>query len=179
MVESAVAEVAEANRKAAEETRQMWANVGTSIKSSMEGTIDGIIDGANDLGDVLDDVLKTLAKMAIKSAILGPLGAGGLGIPGFANGGMHKGGWAMVGEQGPELINTGPGRIYNNRDTRRMMGGGLDLNITVGGNRDDIRNQIVAEINSRASEIAELAVAKVTQNAGRPSPTNSAIRGAR
>jgi hypothetical protein len=45
------------------------------------------------------------------------------GIPMFAQGGYHSGGWMLAGEQGPELINTGPARIYNASDTRVMLEG--------------------------------------------------------
>lgn len=46
------------------------------------------------------------------------------GIPGFAKGGLHKGGWAMVGEEGPELVNfASPGRVYTAGDTRAMLAG--------------------------------------------------------
>ncbi|MCZ4141347.1 hypothetical protein BZG17_26335, partial [Escherichia coli] len=35
------------------------------------------------------------------------------GLPAFAKGGYHKGGWALVGEEGPELVNfSSPGRVY-------------------------------------------------------------------
>ena len=44
-----------------------------------------------------------------------------LGLPGFANGGAHAGGWRVVGERGPELEYTGPSRIMSNSDTRSMM----------------------------------------------------------
>ena len=47
-----------------------------------------------------------------------------LGIPAFASGGSHEGGWALVGEEGPELANIGASRIYNARDTQQMFGGG-------------------------------------------------------
>lgn len=46
-----------------------------------------------------------------------------LGIPGFASGGMHLGGAAIVGEKGPELMVSGPARIYNASQTAAMMGG--------------------------------------------------------
>ena len=49
-----------------------------------------------------------------------------LSIPKFASGGTHSGGWAMVGEQGPELAYMPPARIYNANDTRGMLGGGTD-----------------------------------------------------
>ena len=45
------------------------------------------------------------------------------GYPVFAAGGIHAGGWAMVGEQGPELAYMPPARIYSAQDTQQMMGG--------------------------------------------------------
>lgn len=45
-------------------------------------------------------------------------------IPQFAKGGLHKGGWALVGEEGPELVNfSNPGRVYTADDTSDMLGG--------------------------------------------------------
>jgi phage-related minor tail protein len=46
------------------------------------------------------------------------------GIPQFADGGYYKGGLALVGEEGPELINfSQPGRVYNASQTSAMMTG--------------------------------------------------------
>jgi prefoldin subunit 5 len=47
----------------------------------------------------------------------------GLGIPGFASGGLFGGGMRIVGEKGPELEVTGPSRIYNASQTAAMLGG--------------------------------------------------------
>lgn len=45
-------------------------------------------------------------------------------IPAFAKGGLHKGGWALVGEEGPELVNFGsPGRVYTAAETQAMLAG--------------------------------------------------------
>lgn len=51
-------------------------------------------------------------------------------IPGFANGGLHAGGWRMVGERGPELEYTGPSRIFNASDTTRMLAGNGTAELT-------------------------------------------------
>lgn len=48
----------------------------------------------------------------------------GLTVPAFAAGGNHGGGWAMVGERGPELAYLPPARIYNANDTRSIFSGG-------------------------------------------------------
>jgi hypothetical protein len=47
------------------------------------------------------------------------------GVPAFANGGAYQGGLALVGEQGPELINFDqPGQVYTASQTRGMLSGG-------------------------------------------------------
>lgn len=50
------------------------------------------------------------------------------GIPAFAGGGVHGGGWALVGEDGPEFAYMPPARIYTASETARMQasGGGED-----------------------------------------------------
>ena len=46
-------------------------------------------------------------------------------IPKFASGGYHEGGWAIVGENGPELANfSAPARIYTASQTRGMLSNG-------------------------------------------------------
>lgn len=48
----------------------------------------------------------------------------GIALPAFAEGGTHSGGWAMVGERGPELAYMPPSHIYNAPDTDSILGGG-------------------------------------------------------
>jgi hypothetical protein len=69
-------------------------------------------------------------------------------VPGFASGGMHAGGIRLVGETGPEMEFTGPSRIMNNSDTRRLMG--FDAMIDeMRLLRDDVRSgQIVIAKNT-------------------------------
>lgn len=42
-------------------------------------------------------------------------------MPAYADGGVHDGGWAVVGEQGWELANMGPSRIYSNSDSKSLL----------------------------------------------------------
>lgn len=154
------------------------------MEKGFDSWYDKYMEGTADMGDMFDqfakDTLKHLVKIWAFQPLMGGLG-GALGnIPGFADGGHHRGGWRIVGENGPELEATGPSRIYNSRATRNMLsGGGLDINITLGGNREDIKDQIAATVTAMAPKIAELAVAQTTMEAGRPSEFNSRIRGAR
>lgn len=48
-------------------------------------------------------------------------------LPAFADGGLHAGGWAMVGERGPELAHLPPARIYSAGETRQMLGGSQEI----------------------------------------------------
>lgn len=42
-------------------------------------------------------------------------------MPAYADGGVHDGGWAVVGEQGWELAHMGPSRIYSNSDSKSLL----------------------------------------------------------
>jgi hypothetical protein len=77
------------------------------------------------------DIATSIAKGALANA--GESASGkktaeeylkGLGIPGFASGGLFGGGLRIVGEKGPELEVTGPSRIYSASQTAAMLGGG-------------------------------------------------------
>lgn len=48
------------------------------------------------------------------------------GLPAFARGGVHSGGWALVGEEGPEFAYLPPARIYTASETARMQASGGD-----------------------------------------------------
>jgi phage-related minor tail protein len=50
----------------------------------------------------------------------------------FASGGSYPGGMALVGEQGPELINFNrPGQVYTAGQTQQMMSGGTTSSVSV------------------------------------------------
>lgn len=44
-----------------------------------------------------------------------------LGLPKFAAGGMHTGGWALVGEKGPEVAYLPPSQIFDAQQTTKML----------------------------------------------------------
>lgn len=72
-------------------------------------------------------------------------------IPAFADGGSHAGGWAMVGERGPELAYMPPAKIYNASDTRQMMGGNDELVSEVRGLRAEVRAVVMHTAKSAKS----------------------------
>ena len=176
-------ELIEAEQEIGEAAREAF----EKMDRGFEGWFDRYMEGMADMGDMFDqfakDALKHLVKLWAFKPMMGMFGGalGFAGIPGFAGGGHHRGGVRMVGEHGPELEVTGPSRIYSNQETRRMLrgAGALDININVGGNRDDIRNQIEARVHELAPQIARMATSQVAMDAGRPSTINSRIRGAR
>lgn len=76
------------------------------------------------------------------------------GLPAFAKGGMHSGGWAMVGEDGPEVAYMPPARIYSAPDTRAMLSGI--------GNSDAAIERLTARVEELTKELE-----KVTMNTAR------------
>ena len=68
-------------------------------------------------------------------------------IPGFASGGVSAGGMAIVGEEGPELVNLPAGsRVRSNKDSKKM----------VSGRGDNITNNFNITINARDTSDKEL-----------------------
>lgn len=72
------------------------------------------------------------------------------GVPGFAAGGDHSGGWRIVGEDGPELEATGPSRIFNANQTKDMF--------SRLGNPVDNSVMLARAVSSLNSEMAQLRV---------------------
>ena len=75
----------------------------------------------------LQTVLNNINNRPINITVTGGTGfqREGGDLPGYSNGGMHSGGYRLVGENGPEIEATGSSRIYNANQTAAMLGGGL------------------------------------------------------
>lgn len=95
----------------------------------------------------------TSAQLAGLRAIVAALQ--GEAIPAFASGGIHAGGWRLVGERGPELEATGPSRIWNAQQTQALMSGGA------GGGSD----ALAAEVRGLREDNRALQEAMVRQQA--------------
>jgi hypothetical protein len=63
-------------------------------------------------------------------------------IRGFDSGGYHPGGPLVVGESGPELMFTGPGRIFSNQASKNLLGTG----------------ELVAEVRALRTELTQLGI---------------------
>lgn len=150
---------------------------------SLLGSIDGVLaeldDGTQAVARAVkaagDATLNGLA--AVVSAIThtpAPSTSSWSG-PAFANGGAYQGGLALVGEQGPELINFDqPGQVYTASQTRGMLSG---------GSKND-NADVVAELRALRRENADLraemrataiATTKLARQFDRLSPDGDAL----
>lgn len=83
----------------------------------------------------------------------------GLSIPAYASGGSYDGGLALVGEQGPELINfSNPGQVYTASQTASMMNGSSEMVSELKRLNSKIDN---LEAAARSSAISNNKVAKI------------------
>lgn len=113
------------------------------------------------------------------------------GVPGYATGGQHSGGWRLVGENGPEIEYTGPSRIFNAGDTRNMLAGRADnseliaelraLRAEVARLREETENGKNAELQQRAAAVAEQiarleVIARATQDSARSTRLEGALQ---
>jgi len=70
---------------------------------------------------------------------------------GFAKGGYYPGGMALVGEEGPEIINfKNPGQVYTAGQTDSLLGGGQAMIEEVRGLREDNQAQARAMVQLQA-----------------------------
>lgn len=72
-------------------------------------------------------------------------------VRGYASGGNYPGGLAMVGEQGPELINfNSPGTVYTASQTQRMLSGGAETAEEIRMLRQENKAQAAAMVQMQA-----------------------------
>lgn len=104
--------IVEAQDLATESGRKMYASL-VSIADAFAGITDVATAAAAATNNLFTDQFKTRADyiFAQKTGIL----------PTYAAGGDHAGGWAIVGEQGPELANLGPSRVYSHNNSRTLL----------------------------------------------------------
>ncbi len=130
----------EAAKTAAQQLKDVYTDIGMSIKSGIVDAIQSAVDGTKTLGEAASGVLKNIANklldVAINMALFGAMsgtGTGGGLLGGLfkprANGGPVAGGSTyLVGERGPELFV--PGRSGTIVPNNKLAGGG-DTNVVV------------------------------------------------
>lgn len=95
---------------------------------------------------------------------------GAINIPGFATGGYYPGGLAMVGEEGPELINFNrPGYVHTARETAAMTSQGAVVECL---NKLNDRVEML-EANTRSTAISN---AKIERFLNRLSPDGDSLQ---
>jgi len=130
---------AEAAANEAKQAKQFADDLGTALAQGAENAILHF----NTLRDVLKGVEQDLLRIITRKLVTQPLGdflssaigAGltGFSVPAFASGGTSSGGWATVGEQGPELVHLPRGAqvIPNDELMSRRAGRNVVVNINV------------------------------------------------
>lgn len=144
--------------KATETGIDLARDLGMTFSSAFE---DAIVNGER-FSDVLRGLEQDLIRLITRQLIFAPLASAGenllgqaisAGLPalfgstgapsglgpginrGFAAGGMHRGGFRIVGERGAELEATGPARYYSADRTQSLLagatGGGGDVMVNV------------------------------------------------
>jgi hypothetical protein len=76
----------------------------------------------------------------------------------YAEGGYYPGGMALVGEEGPELINFArPGQVYTASETQNIMSGGDESNLEIRQLREENRAQsrAMVALQARMTRIIE------------------------
>jgi hypothetical protein len=118
--------------KEAEEALRKQKQFADQVAATMTSAFSEAVTEGEKLSDVFDSLLKDLAQMVIRMAVLRPLAQGISGgiagyLPAFAGGTRNApGGLALVGEQGPEIVNLPKGsQVIPNG----AMGGGTVVNV--------------------------------------------------
>ena len=131
---------------AAEELKQLYSDIGMSIKSGVVDAIQSAIDGTKSLQQVAADLLNSIANklldVAINMALFGAMSGTGTGggllgglfkpspVPARAQGGSVIAGQPyLVGERGPELFM--PGRSGGIAPTGSFGGSGINVVVNV------------------------------------------------
>lgn len=107
--------------------------------------------------DAIGPAITALAAAEQKAATGEVSGTGGdrvisRSIGAFASGGYYPGGLALVGEEGPELINFAqPGQVYTAPQTREMLGG-----MGTSERMASLMGEMAQEIRSLRAEVVQL-----------------------
>lgn len=108
--------------------------INDTVKPAFEKGVDGIKKVWDTIKSIaykpIDFVVNTVYNNGLRSMVNTMSDKLGLdwklpevSLPAFAKGGHMKDGWKLVGEEGPELINTGPGYVYTANETQQMLAG--------------------------------------------------------
>jgi len=147
-----------------DEMKQLYADIGLSIKDGVVGAIQGAIDGTKSLQQVATDLLNSIANrlldVAVNLALFGAISGtgtgggllGGLIKPRAKGGSVSAGQPYLVGERGPELFM--PGRSGGIAPTG-SFGGGVNVVVNVDASGSNVQgNEPDARQLGRAISVA-------------------------
>jgi phage-related protein len=128
----------------------------SAAAGAIKGALQPIISVLQSIANAARDAISAISS--IKDAAGGIAGkvGGVLGhIPGFASGVRNfSGGLAVVGENGPEIVNLPPGAdVYSNSESRGMMGRSVTVNIN-GAQAGPLDERQLANVLRRAELLA-------------------------
>ena len=131
---SPVNAIKDAVPKAFESMKSKLGSIWDGVKSAIKAPLNAIIS-------MINKFISGLNKLKIPDWVPG-VGGKGINIPTIpmlAKGtNFFKGGMAIVGEQGPELVELPTGsKVYPNKETMGMLGGAISINIQNMTVRDD------------------------------------------
>lgn len=116
--------------KEMQKQKEMFNQIGQTIKEGIVDSIMSAVDGTKSLGESLSGILRQLGRMFLNQGV-GQLGKV-LKIPGFANGGRPPVGRpSIVGERGPELFV--PDRAGTVVPNHAMGGSNIVVNVDASG----------------------------------------------
>lgn len=149
-------------------------DLGSRIGDMFATAATNVLTGVESLREAASKLIGQVAQLFINSAMKSIFGNifDGLnlgGVPGYATGTMNAAaGWAIVGEQGPELVNMRGGeRVYDARQTDRMMNGGAEA----GGQPQQLVTQVYLDgeliLNQIDTPQGEAVIARVNRRLGR------------
>lgn len=162
---------------------KIWQEAHRSSMSYMAELTDGlyngfstffsdVLNGTKSIGDAFSDLAKSVLKMIndmiarwlaarIMMGLFGSsfanLGSNSM-LPGFASGGNYAGGYALVGENGPELINFNRGGyVYNAPETKRLLQNGdtyhqISVPVSVAG---EASPRLAGRLRSEITELVQ------------------------
>jgi hypothetical protein len=128
-----------------------------------------LVDAVNSSGDFSRDIARAYG-ISVDTMIENLMKAGATSLPAFKDGGNYAGGLALVGEEGPELINFNrPGYVYTAGQTAAMASQGAVVECL------NTLNERVAmlEANTRTSAVSNL---KVERLLNRLSPDGDSLQ---
>ena len=132
---------------------EVVSNITNSREAQIQDAYESILGRSADTGGMDYWYNSGLSVDQIASAIANSAEAT---MPKFAAGGEHRGGWRMVGENGPEIEYTGPSTIFNNAQSSKMLDQS-EVSDEIRQLREDLRaaNAAIAQSSSRTAKLLE------------------------